>query len=120
MAEVKKHTVGERVEKICPDCDEQLGHVVKTITKLGKISRVICSKCGLVGTFKTAKNATKLKKLKGKTGPPYDRTETYKKGAVMDHSTFGVGEVMTVLDNRMIDVLFMDRIRRLIHSRPVD
>ncbi len=120
MAELIVHTVGERVEKICPECDEQLGHVVKTITKLGKISRVICSKCGIVGTFKRTKNATKLKKLEGKTGPLYDRTETYKKGTVMDHNAFGVGEVMTVLDNRMIDVLFMDRIRRLIHSRPTD
>ena len=35
------YSVGDRVEKVCPDCDKQLGHIVKSVTKLGRISRVI-------------------------------------------------------------------------------
>lgn len=111
------HTIGERVEKVCPDCDEQLGHVVKSVTKLGKISRVICSKCGKVGTFKASAETPKANTLEGKTGDPYNFGQTYKNGEIMEHPTFGVGKVMTVLGNRMIDVLFLDRVRRLIHSR---
>lgn len=111
------HTIGERVEKVCPDCDEQLGHVVKSVTKLGKISRVICSKCGKVGTFKASEATNKANTLAGKTGDPYDFAATYKNGQIMEHPIFGVGKVMTVLNNRMIDVLFLDRVRRLIHAR---
>ncbi len=117
IKEVEVHTIGERVEKECPDCKELLGHVVKSVTKLGKISRVTCSKCGKVGTYKRKANAWKIKKLEGKKGSPYDMSKTYKTGQVMDHSTFGVGEVLKVPNSKMIDVLFMDRVRRLVHSR---
>jgi hypothetical protein len=36
----------------------------------------------------------------------------------MMHPTFGLGEVTKVVDSYKIDVLFEDRIRRLIHSVP--
>jgi len=110
-------SVGQRVEKICQVCDQQLGHVVKTVTKLGKISRVTCSKCGRVGMFKKSGDALKLQNLAGKTGAPYDRKRTYRVGQVLEHTNFGKGEVMTVFGTKMIDVLFLDRVRRLIHSR---
>lgn len=111
------HSIGDRVEKMCPDCNAELGHIVKTLTKLGKISRVTCSKCGKVGTYTRTANAGKIEKLKGKTGTPYDQTHTYRAGQIMDHSAFGIGEVLKVPNSKMIDVLFMDKIRRLVHSR---
>jgi hypothetical protein len=33
------------------------------------------------------------------------------------HTTFGVGEVTALIEPRKIDVLFQDRIRRLIHAQ---
>jgi hypothetical protein len=33
------------------------------------------------------------------------------------HPTFGLGEVTAVIEPRKIDVLFSDRLRRLIHAR---
>jgi hypothetical protein len=36
----------------------------------------------------------------------------------MMHPTFGPGEVTAVIEPRKIDVLFLDRMRRLIHARP--
>ncbi len=114
---IQTHSIGERVEKTCLICNEQLGHVVKTVTKLGKISRVTCSKCGKVGMFKRTAHASKIQNLAGKSGAPYDRTKTYRIGQVMEHTNFGTGEVMTVFGTKMIDVLFTDRVRRLIHSR---
>jgi hypothetical protein len=115
--EIQAHTVGERVEKFCVTCSEQLGHIVKSVTKQGRISRVVCAACGLTGTFKTSAKAVGLQELATKTGAPYDRTKTYRPGQVMMHPTFGVGEVTTVHPSNTIDVLFLDRVRRLIHSR---
>ncbi|HUF03156.1 MAG TPA: hypothetical protein VMM38_03185 [Aridibacter sp.] len=111
------YSVGDRVEKVCPECDEQLGHIVKSVTKLGRVSRVICSECGTVGTFKASSAKLKPDKSKQKSGDPYDSSKTYKSGQIMEHEAFGRGKVVEVLENRMIDVLFPDRLRRLIHSR---
>jgi hypothetical protein len=35
----------------------------------------------------------------------------------MAHPTFGFGEVISVIEPQKIDVLFSDKLRRLIHSR---
>ncbi|MEZ5426717.1 MAG: hypothetical protein R2747_10655 [Pyrinomonadaceae bacterium] len=111
------YTIGERVEKICPKCNKQLGHVVKSVTRLGKISRVICSKCGLTGTFKKTVKTSLISDSGGKVGAPYDRTKNYHVGQMLLHSTFGAGEVIKVFNTKTIDVLFADRVRRLIHSQ---
>jgi hypothetical protein len=111
------YSIGDNVEKFCAACNEQLGHIVKSLTKAGAVSRVRCSKCGLLGTYKPSAKLTKIQNLATKTGAPYDRSKTYRAGQIMAHPTFGTGEVMTVFDTKTIDVLFMDRVRRLIHSR---
>ena len=121
----RTYKVGENVEKMCSACGEQLDHIVRAVTKTGAISRVICSKCGLSSTLTKssaaatkATKATKIQNLANKTGEPYSTAKTYRPGQIMTHPTFGTGEVMTVFDTKTIDVLFMDRVRRLIHSRP--
>jgi hypothetical protein len=35
----------------------------------------------------------------------------------MAHPTFGFGEVMALIEPQKIDVLFSDKVRRLIHAR---
>jgi transcription elongation factor Elf1 len=116
---MKKQTylIGDNVEKFCTVCNEQLGHIVKSVTKTGAVSRVNCSKCGLLGTFKPSATLSKVQNLATKTGDPYSQARTYRTGQIMAHPRFGTGEVMTVFDTKTIDVLFMDRVRRLIHSR---
>lgn len=109
--------VGERVEKFCAVCNEQLGHIVKSVTKQGKVSRVNCSRCGTLGTFKSATVLAKIENLANKSGSPYEQTKTYRTGQFMTHPSFGNGEVMTVFTSKTIDVLFQDKVRRLIHSR---
>lgn len=113
----KTYSIGENVEKLCPACNEQLGHIVVSLTKTGMVSKVSCSKCGLLGTFKPNSTATKTQNLANKTGEPYDQSYTYRAGQIMSHPTFGTGEVMKVFDTKTIDVLFLDRVRRLVHSR---
>ncbi|MCA1850223.1 MAG: hypothetical protein LC672_03990 [Acidobacteria bacterium] len=111
------YTVGERVEKLCAVCHEERGHVVVSVTKRGQISRVSCPKCGARSTFKTGAS-TSVQRPSAKSGAPYDWTRTYRTGQALVHPTFGPGEVTAVIEPHKIDVLFADRMRRLIHARP--
>jgi len=114
--EKQTFAVGERVEKFCEKCQEERGHVVASVSKRGQISRVECPKCGTRSTFKSRAGAVG-ENASAKVGAPYDRTQTYRKGQTMTHPTYGVGEVTAVIEPQKIDVLFNDRVRRLIHAR---
>ncbi len=108
--------VGERVDKLCGKCDEERGHIVSTVTKRGQISRVSCPKCGTVSTFKLSSRTSPRAALKAPS--VYDRTFTYRAGQSVMHEMFGVGEVTVLIEPGKMDVLFQDRLRRLIHAQP--
>ncbi|MGH9903480.1 MAG: hypothetical protein ACRD68_16860 [Pyrinomonadaceae bacterium] len=110
--------VGDAVEKHCAVCDEVRGHVVASVTKRGQISRVTCPQCGTRGTFKSAAASSDASRVTAaKTGAPYDWTRTYRTGQSMMHPTYGYGEVTSVIEPNKIDVLFADRLRRLVHMQ---
>ena len=113
--EKPEFTVGERADKLCGVCGEERGHIVTSVTKRGQISRVSCSKCGTVSTFKASLRTSP--RAPGKTPAPYDRTLTYHAGQSMTHMMYGVGEVTGLIEPQKIDVLFQDRLRRLIHAQ---
>ena len=110
------HKSGERVEKFCAECGEERGHVVASVTKAGRITRVSCPKCGTRSAFKAS--AGSGLRPTAKSGEPYDRTRTYRAGQSLTHPIFGVGEVTALVEPQKMDVLFPDRMRRLIHARP--
>ncbi len=114
--EKHQYAIGDRVEKLCVSCGEERGHVVVSISKRGQISMVNCPQCGANSRFKNSRNASG-QSASVKDSPPYDWTRTYRKGQTMLHPTFGLGEVTAVIEPQKIDVLFSDRVRRLIHSR---
>jgi hypothetical protein len=109
------YTVGERADKLCAVCAEERGHVVVSVTGAGSISRVSCPKCGTVSTFKSS--ARKARRPQAQPGPPYDQTHLYHVGQLMVHQTYGEGEVTALVEPRKIDVLFPDRVRRLVHAQ---
>jgi hypothetical protein len=109
------HTVGERTEKLCAVCNEERGHIVASINKRGQINRVDCPKCGTRSAFKLSSSTSQHSSAK--PGSPYDRTRTYRAGQIMTHPNYGQGEVTALIEPMKIDVLFSDRVRRLIHSR---
>ena len=112
------YKVGERVEKFCAVCEEERGHVVATVTKRGQISRVDCPKCGTRSTFKSKSRTTGGgARASTQASLPYDRTRTYRPGQTILHPVYGLGEVTAVIEPQKIDVLFEDRLRRLIHAR---
>jgi transcription elongation factor Elf1 len=112
------YSVGDRVEKLCLVCNEERGHVVASITKKGNVSRVTCPKCGTRSAFKSSAGVSSSE-THAKTASPYDRTRTYKAGQMMLHPTYGMGEVTALIEPQKIDVLFSDKIRRLIHGRVI-
>ena len=103
------------MEKFCAVCGEERGHVVSSVTKLGRITSVSCPKCGTRSRFKADAGTTA--RATAKTGAPYDSAHTYRAGQSMTHPVFGVGEVTALVEPQKIDVLFPDRMRRLIHAR---
>ena len=109
------HTVGERTEKLCTVCNEERGHIVASINKRGQINRVDCPKCGTRTAFK--QSAATAQRLSTQPGSPYDTTQTYRTGQTLTHPYYGQGEVTALIEPMKIDVLFSDRLRRLIHSR---
>lgn len=113
--EKQTYTVGERVEKFCASCGEERGHVVASVTKRGQVSRVSCPQCGTRSTFKGGEGASR--RAPAKAGAPYDQARTYRTGQSLMHPLFGEGEVTAVIEPQKIDVLFADRMRRLIHAR---
>jgi hypothetical protein len=113
--EKQTYTVGERADKLCAVCNEERGHVVTSINIRGQISRVSCPKCGTLSTFKLG-SRTKPRPS-AQTLSPYDRRRTYRAGQNMMHTTYGMGEVTALIEPQKIDVLFPDRVRRLIHAQ---
>jgi DNA-directed RNA polymerase subunit RPC12/RpoP len=112
MEEKKVFAAGDRVEQMCLTCGEERGHIVASVTKKGRITYVRCPICESRVRYQgavTRRSSTKV-------GAPYDRARTYRRGQTMMHPTFGEGEVTGLIEPGKIDVLFADRMRRLIHA----
>ena len=113
MEEKQVFKVGDRIEQMCVTCNEVRGHIVASLSKIGKITRVTCPICASRvpykggGSTRTGTNNTSV---------PYDQMRTYRKGQTIMHSMFGEGEVTAIIEPQKMDVLFADRIRRLIHG----
>ena len=72
------HIVGERADKFCAVCAEERGHIITSVTKRGRISRVNCPKCGTVSTFKRAARTAQRRSLQ--PGANTTGTHTYRTG----------------------------------------
>jgi hypothetical protein len=116
MIEKKKYAVDETVKRFCSGCDSEQDHVVLTATKQGQITKLQCTICETMSSYKSGVK-TAVEMLSSKAHNPYDRNRKYKKGQAMLHSTFGLGEVLELIEPQKIDVLFGDRVRRLIHAQ---
>jgi len=114
MEEKKVFNIGDRVDQMCLACKEERGHIVVSLGKTGRITRVSCPMCASRVTYKSGTT----RRASTKISAPYDRSGTYRKGQTLIHPTFGEGEVTAIIEPKKMDVLFADRIRRLIHACP--
>ena len=113
--EKRTFVVGERVEKLCTKCEVERGHVVASVTKRGQVSRVTCPICQTRSTFKSGVKMSGSRA--SQAGAPYDPSRQYRAGQTLMHPAFGLGEVTALIEPQKIDVLFADRMRRMIHAR---
>jgi hypothetical protein len=104
---------GDRIEQMCLTCNEERGHVVASLSPTGKVTRVTCPICGSRVPYKSGST----RRAPTTASLPYDRTRTYRKGQTLMHSLFGEGEVTAIIEPQKMDVLFADRMRRLIHAQ---
>lgn len=104
--------VGDRVDQMCITCNEVRGHIVASLSKIGNITRVTCPMCESRVTYRSGTP----RRASADVGMPYDRARTYHKGQMLMHPTFGEGQVTAIIEPQKMDVLFADRIRRLIHA----
>ena len=112
MDEKAVFKIGDRVDQMCVTCNEERGHIVVSVSKTGSVTRVSCPMCG----SRVAYRAGTTRRATDRSGAPYDRTRTYRKGQMLIHPMFGEGEVTAIIEPQKMDVLFADRMRRLIHS----
>jgi DNA-directed RNA polymerase subunit RPC12/RpoP len=112
MEEKTLFKIGDRVDQMCVTCNEERGHIVVMMTKTGRITRVSCPMCDSRVMYRAG---TKYR-ASTKVAAPYDRARTYRKGQTLTHPTFGEGEVTAIIEPQKMDVLFVDRIRRMIHA----
>lgn len=111
--EVKEtFAVGDRVDQMCVSCGEERGHIVALLNKTGRVTYVSCPMCNSRVRYKSGTKRV----ASAMTVSPYDRGRTYRRGQTMMHATFGEGEVTGIIEPGKIDVLFADRMRRLIHA----
>jgi transcription elongation factor Elf1 len=106
------YKVGDRIDQMCITCNEERGHVVVSISKTGNITRVSCPMCA----SRVAYRSGTKRRPSAEFGAPYDRTRSYRKGQTLMHPMFGEGEVTAIIEPQKMDVLFADRMRRLIHA----
>jgi hypothetical protein len=104
--------VGDRIDQMCLTCNEERGHVVISVSKRGSITRVSCPMCASRVPYR----AGTTRRASAQSAAPYDRARTYRKGQTLIHPTFGEGEVTAIIEPQKMDVLFADRVRRLIHA----
>ena len=113
MEEKRVFTIGNRIDQMCVTCNEERGHIVVSVTKAGRITRVTCPMCDSRVMYRAGTTSRASSKL----GAPYDRARTYRKGQTLTHPMFGEGEVTAIIEPQKMDVLFADRIRRMIHAQ---
>ena len=111
MKEQETYAIGDRVDQMCVSCGKTRGHVVVLISKRGKVTRVSCPMCNSRIRYQSG-----VVRVASMDASPYDRARTYRRGQSMMHPTFGEGEVTAIIEPGKIDVLFADRMRRLIHA----
>src|SRR5688572_31577319 len=72
MEDKQTFAIGDRVEQMCITCGEERGHIVASMTKKGKITRVSCPICASRVPYKSGTT----RRTSNKVGAPYDRART--------------------------------------------
>lgn len=138
----KKYDVGDEIEALCRTCKAATVHNIEII-KSDKVTKVMCKNCLSSHRFRNpeevliAKQAKKkeakkpmspatksqrkwsrlISKSENELSKTYQMNGTYVQNDVIEHTKFGTGVVVTVIDPSKISVVFEDGEKTLIHNR---
>ncbi len=141
MPEARKPEIGAEVEALCPKCKGATVHVIQVI-KTPELMKVMCKACLSSHRYRPA-NAENAKKLKAKKAKKpkvdpqtreerkwnrlleqadkekavsYSMNSSFTENDVIDHTKFGVGVVVKILDQCKITVIFQDGLRNMVQN----
>lgn len=135
----KNYSVGENVEAWCSKCKSEREHTIAAMVDDAP-KKVVCNTCKGQHNFRAkpaekrpAKPKTSSRKAKSQestyeahlarlTGGDVSKAKKYsmqgnfKKDEVLDHTTFGIGIVLSVMQRKKIEVLFRDEPKIMIQN----
>ncbi len=135
---INNYSVGGEVEAWCTKCKLLLGHTIVALVNNAP-EKVKCNTCNGVHKFRAAQagkpraKSTAVRKSKAqgiKHNDYLTRLETYdvskaqlynmngnfRKDALIDHTKFGFGIVLSVIQDKKIEILFKDGAKILIQN----
>ncbi len=140
-------TAGSEVDSYCLKCKDMTNHMIIAMAD-GKIAKAQCNVCGGRHKYRAAK-PSKSTKAKGTTASraaagttlkekkataafeallkgrdsseskPYAMTAIFNKNEIINHPTFGLGVVTSIIPANKIEVTFKDGVKILICVLPV-
>ncbi|HYD49577.1 MAG TPA: hypothetical protein VEB21_14575 [Terriglobales bacterium] len=130
--------IGKSVDGWCARCKLMLAHTIEAVVN-GKITRTHCNTCGAQHAHRKSAPGTAAKRASGgaraaknappafdyeallrgkdvKNARPYRLSDRFECKELINHPTFGIGQVVAVRDSTKIDVGFSDGMKTLAHG----
>jgi DNA-directed RNA polymerase subunit M/transcription elongation factor TFIIS len=134
---MKHLSAGKEILSFCKKCNLKLAHIIVTMKDSISPGKVQCKTCHASHAYKanattprktstrsTEKNEVPVEQVwqnamdRAKADPkPYSIREKFQVGDIIDHKKFGTGIVQSNLSAAMIEVLFKNEIKTLIHNK---
>jgi len=138
----RKPEIGAEIESLCPKCKGATVHVIEVI-KSPTLMKVMCKACLNSHRYRpasteSAKKLVKAKKAKKAKVDPRTREErkwnrlleqadkdkavsysmnsSFTENDIIDHTKFGVGVVVKILDHGKMSVIFQDGVRNMVQN----
>lgn len=114
----KEYQIDDQIEAYCRSCAVIRPQIVSGLGANNQITRSKCPSCGNGNRYKRSSiaaggQASEPQKL----ATPYLMSGNYEQGSILEHPSFGRGEVVRLIGFEKIEVLFRDRLRCLVHGR---
>ena len=124
---------GVALESWCTKCREMRAHVVVSAPQNGKLARVLCDVCSGEHNYRPSPPQSRRSSSTRKTTPrrkpgvsltdaqkasarPYDLKGIFKQGEVINHPTFGYGQVSEIRSEQRMMVEFDSSEKQLVYN----
>lgn len=133
------YIVGTDILSFCTFCKKDRIHTVIGVSERGVVERVRCNICGQEHSYKKPRDegeSGKREKLQQKKeqkakslweeyiknrdlseAREYDIKDSYMVGEIINHSSFGIGIVLRLIEKTKMEVIFEDGIKILAHNK---